>query len=167
MDAETHNAVIDKATDEDNELVENVDESDFMEDEFDDEEQLREKILRRGAPPRSWDYSQLQFFKSPLEQGAEIESLARGLTRQEVLSFYCLTEGLLPDYDEFFFDTHFMRGRIQGKQDAVKALFSSMKAKNGGSQAAVEYLSRFAEVFQESKQGSSKLPKSISMYLVE
>jgi len=146
-----------------------VPEDDFDADELNEEELIREKIIQRGAPPVNWDQQQLQFFNA-MEHTAEIMALAQGLSMEEVLNFYGITIGLLPDYDEFFFEITYIRGRMKAKQEAVQSLFDNMKIAKGGigTQASLAYLTRFADSFKGEVNGAnSGTPKAIKIELVE
>lgn len=136
-------------------------------DDFSEEEKIRAQILARGAPPRHWDAGQLQFFT--LEHIPEIKALAQGLSKEETLNFYGLSKGLLPEYDEFFFDIQYIRGRIDAKQRAVQNLFENMRATrgNGGVQATLAYLNRFADSFKGHGDELTGMPKAIRIEMVE
>jgi hypothetical protein len=138
-------------------------------EEFEAEEDLiRAKLLRRGPPPKSWDQTQMQFFNAA-EHKAEIMALAQGLTMEEVLNFYGITSGILPDYDEFFFEVTYIRGRMKAKQEAVQSLFDNMKVAKGGigTQASLAYLTRFADSFKGEVNGSDGTPRAIKIEVVE
>ena len=134
-------------------------------EELSEEDVIREAILNRGPPPRSWDQRDLRYFEAHIHEG-EIKRLAAGLDREEVLNYYGLTEGLLDDYDQYFFDICFIRGRMEAKHDAVKSLFKQMNDGRGGVQASLTYLGRFANSFQ-GETGEGSAPKAIRIEVVD
>ena len=96
--------------------------------------------FRGQMPPKIWDADRLVTFTNPTLHAAEIQSLAVGLTRLEVLDYYNLVEEDLEPYDHWFFDMNYKRGRILAKQNATDSLFDSMASTPN---SAMEYLRRF------------------------
>ena len=108
-----------------------------------------EKIL--APPPDSWDDAKLKFFNA-IDHAEDIQYMAKGLSKSEVLDYYGLTIediNALP-YDEWFFRINFGKGRTSGKLDAIRGLFDSMKQK-GGNTPSLSYLTRFADNFPDDK----------------
>lgn len=140
---------------------------DYTEDEdYDEEESIRQSIISRGPPPAQWNPQKLNFFRDVYRFEDEIKSLAAGLDREEVLNYYGLTDGILKGYDAYFFDICFLRGRMKAKHDAVKHLFTQMRDGKSGTQAALSYLGRFANSFRGEANANS-MPKAIKIELIE
>lgn len=154
LDVRAHADTLDEAVEE------------YEDEEFDEEEAIRQAIIKRGAPPASWDQNKLTFFTAYTHE-QEIKALAAGLNREEVLNYYGVTEGMLPDEDQYFFDICFIRGRMDAKHRAVKALFSQMNDSRQGTQAALSYLQRFADSFKGDADKSSAVPKAVRIEIVD
>ena len=100
-------------------------------------------------PPKHWDPLKLKFFGT--EDTAEIQSMAAGLTQEEVLSYYGISElEQISEYDAWFFIIVYNRGRVCAKQTAVEHLFGNMRQK-GGTQGCLSYLTRFATEWPENE----------------
>ena len=134
-------------------------------EEYDEEEHIRSRILKLGPPPASWDEQQLQFFRETYRFESEIKRLSAGLDREEVLNYYGLTDGILPEYDQYFFDICFIRGRMDAKHKAVQRLFDQMGEGRNGTHAALAYLNRFANSFK-GEAGKNEIPKAIKIEVV-
>jgi len=135
-------------------------------DVLSDEDYARTVIMDWGKPiPRQWDNERLKFFK-PVEHKPEIQALARGLTIEEALNYYGLTQGVLPEYDALYFVSTYLQGRVKAKSDAVAALFENMRGVQG-TQASLAYLNRFAQSFQSEVGGSDNTIKAIKIEVVE
>ncbi len=93
------------------------------------------------AAPRFWDQEQLKVFNLDEHQFL-IKELARGLDPDEVLSYLGVDYDMLPQYDKWFFNTTFNRGRIDQKHAAVLSLVNSMSGKTA-LQSSLAYLLRF------------------------
>lgn len=140
--------------------------TELTEDEdYDEEDNIRRSILRLGPPPASWDEQRLQFFRETYRFEGEIKRLAAGLDREEVLNYYGLTDGVLPEYDQYFFDICFIRGRMDAKHKAVQRLFDQMGEGRNGTHAALAYLNRFANSFK-GEAGKNDIPKAIKIEVV-
>ena len=79
----------------------------------------------------------------------EIRSLARGLTKEEVVNCFGAELCDLKDGDKRFLLAHFTRGRAEGKRQALEDLFGHMKNQKYGNQVCLEYLTRFADDWPE------------------
>ena len=129
-----------------------------------DETIVNEKI-KRGAPPKTWDMSKLEFF-NPHEHTPEINQLCIGLNKEEVLEYYGITYDDLPEYDKWYFDITFTRGRTTAKSNAVGKLFTAMKGRDA-LPASLSYLTRFGGDWIEKAGESDKMPKSIKIVVEE
>lgn len=139
------------------------------EDHIDDEEYARSILAAWGKPiPKIWDAEELKFFH-PITHKPEIQALARGLTIEEALNYYGLIPGVLPEYDALYFVSTYLQGRMKAKSDAVQALFANMTAGsgNGGVQASLAYLRRFASTFQGEDGGATDQIRAIKIEVVE
>lgn len=134
-----------------------------------DEDYARAVILAWGKPiPTNWDKDKLKFFDA-VKHSPEIKALARGLSIEEALNFYGLIPDILNEYEALFFVTTYLKGRMKAKNDAVAALFSSMRDNvgNAGMQASLAYLRRFAANFQGNEDADSSNIKGIKIEVVE
>lgn len=104
-------------------------------------------------PPKIWDKGRFEVWDKPDFQKLEIQNMAPGLSRAETLLYYNLEEDDLPDYDLWFFDVHYNRGRLLAKQNATAKLMDCM---DGNAQAILAYMSRFGkEEWQNTPTGGS------------
>lgn len=82
----------------------------------------------------------------------EVTHLARGLTLEEVLASFGMDSQDLDDQDDNFkrdFRIAFMKGRANGKREAIDKLFNQMSNAKGGEKACLEYLQRFGEKWSD------------------
>ena len=121
-----------------------------------------EKHQYKGRmPPKVWDATKLEVFGEEAKlRSLEIQSMAVGLSEEEVLDYYNLEKGDLPPYDRWFFECNFKRGRLVAKQNATAKLFASM---DGNSQAIMQYLSRFGSEEWRRDGASEGLGKQIKI----
>lgn len=115
-------------------------------------------------PPKQWDFDEAQVFTN-LEV-IEIGQMAKGLEKDEILTFYGLKYSDLPSYDKWILDVTFDRARINAKKDAVHKLFGSMTGKDALA-GSLAYLSRFGNQNWQSEGTGSKIPKSIKIVVEE
>lgn len=101
-------------------------------------------------PPDNWSEIKLGFFDTSDE--IAINSLAVGLERSEALMYFNIQYDDLEAEDQFFFDCCYNKARATAQSRAVSHLFDRMREK-GGSNAVLEYLTRFAEKWP--KDGST------------
>lgn len=98
------------------------------------------------------------FFKPDML--AEIETLAAGLSENEIFQYYFTTKEQLKPEDLKYFHIAFTRGRALAKSRAIEKLFASMGDTKTGTAAALSYLKRFADEFavdiddNEGKEGA-------------
>ena len=117
-------------------------------------------------PPVKWDFSKIQVFERLHE--AEIRSLAPGLEMDEVLSYYGIESiDLLPEYDRWFFETTWNRGRIIAKQNAAASLIDAMSSRDA-LPASLAYLTRFGGPNWQAAEGTgAKVAKGLKIVIEE
>lgn len=117
-------------------------------------------------PPTVWDEDSLEVFERKHEM--EIRSLAPGLEMEEILEYYGIDSiDLLPDYDRWFFEVTWKRGRILAKQNAAAALIKALEGK-GAIDASLHYLTRFGnDNWKMDSASGFKTPKSIRIVMDE
>jgi hypothetical protein len=85
----------------------------------------------------------------------EIEELAVGLSRSEILSVFMRTEEDLTPAEERILTLAMARGRALAKAHAARCLANQMAGKNGVT-ASLSYLIRFADEWESLSQEESK-----------
>lgn len=89
---------------------------------------------------------------------AKIAEAARGMSREDVLAYFGYNEDELNEDEVSFFNHHYRIGRATGKNLAVNHLFNAMGQKSGA-QAAISYLVRFADNWEEVKEADSDIKR--------
>lgn len=117
-----------------------------------------------SIPPAVWDATKLQVFERKHEM--EIRSLSPGLEIAEILEYYGIDDiNLLPEYDRWFLEVSWNRGRIIAKQNAVASIIKSMESRDSLA-ASLAYLTRFGnDAWQDSSASGAKVPKSIKIVM--
>lgn len=79
----------------------------------------------------------------------EIENMAKGLAREEILGYFMMEDKDLTADEKVWFEKAYTRGRTRGKIQAVDSLFKQMNNnEKQGAQAALSYLRKFAKDFE-------------------
>jgi hypothetical protein len=94
-----------------------------------------------------WDKSKMKYFDDNHE-GAVINSMAAGMSQDEVCEFFGVIMDNLAGEDLAFFKYHYRMGRADANNRAVQSLFKQMDQRGGG-QVALSYLIRFGEEWTE------------------
>jgi hypothetical protein len=84
----------------------------------------------------------------------EIEQLAVGLSKQEILEYYFRDEDSLSPNERIILARAFNRGRASAKAKATLSLFNQMNGKDG-IKGALSYLVRFAEDWPQLEEESN------------
>lgn len=95
---------------------------------------------------------------------ARIEEAARGMAKAEVLNYYGYEADELSDHEKHFFNLHYRIGRATGQNLAVDNLFNQMKQK-GGAQAAISYLIRFSDSWEEVKEADGDMKRKFTILI--
>ncbi len=112
--------------------------------------------------PSVWDAELLSTWDKPDFYALEIQSMAPGLMREEILEYYNLDEYDLSDYDYWFFDANYKRGRIVAKQNVV----SKLLANADNPTVAAAYMNRFGKgEWQNRPSGKEAGVKEIKLVL--
>ena len=94
--------------------------------------------------------------------------MSAGMEPEEILSWYDLEYGQLSDYDRWFFDVTFRRGRLEAKKQAVSQLFANMQSPNKGMEASLAFLQRFGnERWQADKSTSQGKIKGLKIFVTD
>ena len=107
---------------------------------------MTSKDAAKQARRTGYDPLKLLFFNP--DEYFLIETMAQGMSEQEILDNWGVLAQDLPAEDLKFFMIHVRKGRAQGKTKAVNELFKQMSGRNG-KDAALAYLLRFAESWPE------------------
>ena len=114
--------------------------------------------------PRAWLQSNLQIF-TITEHEYLIKDMSKGLEKEEVLSYFGLVYEELPEYDQFFFDVSFARGRIDQKHNAVLKVIDSMSGKTA-LQSSLAYLQRFGnDTWKQDVKLTSDQPGTVKLII--
>jgi len=90
-----------------------------------------------------WNKDKMKYLDESHE-GILIESMARGMSQDEVADYFGCSMSDLEGEDLAFFKYHYRIGRSNGRKQAVDSLFKQMDQRQGG-QVALSYLARFGD----------------------
>lgn len=96
----------------------------------------------------------------------EVQKLAEGLSKEEVLDYLGLKYDELEEEDQKDFDQAYKRGMIELKRHAVLKLKEAMSGKEALS-ASLAVLTRFADEWEESAEEAAKKTRSFRVILDE
>lgn len=119
-------------------------------------------IKTKRAAPRSWNQDNIRAF-TVSEHEYMIKDMAKGLEKDEILAYLGLEYTDLCEYDRFFFDVTFARGRVDQKHHAVLKLVESMSGKTALA-SSLAYLTRFGNSTWKAPEGTGeKIAKGIKI----
>ncbi len=98
-----------------------------------------------------WNKDEMKYFDENHEGGI-INTMAAGMSQDEVCNFFGVTVKNLSGEDLAFFKYHYRMGRADANNKAVSSLFKQMDQRGGG-QVALSYLIRFGDNWEEKPQG--------------